>query len=80
MARLLSARILVDYGQMLEREGILQQAVIAYRSARAQIDAVIATIPGAELQQYIERWSVDLNVDLNQLSARIDTNLQRLDP
>jgi tetratricopeptide (TPR) repeat protein len=80
VARLLSARILVDYGQMLEREGILQQAVIAYRSARGQIDAVIATIPGAELQPYIERWSVDLNVDLNQLSARIDTKLQRLDP
>jgi tetratricopeptide (TPR) repeat protein len=78
LARLLSARIQADYGQLLEREGSQQQATVAYRSARAQIDAVVAGIPKFERQQYVDDWSSEVNVDLYQLSARIDANLQRV--
>jgi tetratricopeptide (TPR) repeat protein len=78
LARLLAARIQADYGQILEREGQPRQAIVAYRSARAQIDAIISGIPEPERQQYVEAWSTDVNVDLQQLSARVDANLQRL--
>ena len=78
LARLLSARIQADYGQLLEREGSQQQATVAYRNARAQIDAVVAGIPESERQQYVDGWSSEVNVDLYQLSTRIDANLQRI--
>ncbi len=78
LARLLTARVQADYGQVLEQQGNTRGAIAAYRLALSQIDATTERIPPVELQRYQQEWQVQVNVDVTELRSRLDESMQRL--
>jgi hypothetical protein len=78
LARLLTARVQADYGQVLEQQGNTRGAIAAYRLALSQIDATTERIPPVELQRYQQEWQVQVNVDVTELRSRLDESMRRL--
>ncbi len=78
LARLLLARILADYGQVLVADGQIRQATALHESAMRQIDAMMVRVPDGEREQYARQWQEQVNINVYELKTRIEETLNNL--